>query len=59
MYSFDEVKKADPQVADAITAEMERLRAQQDAIVFDRNPTAEAEWDRLGDQIRALNHRSL
>ncbi len=24
MYSFDEVKKADPQVADAITAEMER-----------------------------------
>jgi len=24
MYSFDEVKKADPQVADAITAELER-----------------------------------
>ena len=24
MYSFDEVKKADPQVAEAITAELER-----------------------------------
>lgn len=38
----------------AITAEMERLRAQQDAIVFDRNPQAEAQWDALGDQVRAL-----
>ena len=38
----------------AITAEMERLRAQQEAIVFEGNPKADAEWDQLGDRIRAL-----
>jgi len=51
---FQAYVKSVEQREQAITAEMERLRAQQDAIVFDRNPTAEAEWDRLGDQIRAL-----
>ena len=50
---FQAYVKSVEQREQAITAEMERLRAQQDAIVFDRNPTAEAEWDRLGDQIRA------
>lgn len=38
----------------ALTAEMERLRKQQDGIIFENNPNAEAEWDRLGDRIREL-----
>ena len=51
---FQAYVKSIEQREQAITAEMERLRAQQDAIVFDRNPQAEAQWDALGDQVRAL-----
>lgn len=51
---FRDYVNAIEQREQAITAEMERLRAQQDAIVFEGNPKAEAEWDRIGDQLRAL-----